>query len=123
MSASLQTLAVLGSTGSIGVQALEVAAARPGQVRVTALAAGARLEELCRQAATVKPAALALERAPDPGAARARLEAPAPGARGGGGPGAPAPPAPRCGAALVLNRGGGAPRRARPLAPPHAGGP
>ncbi len=103
MSASLQTLAVLGSTGSIGVQALEVAAARPGQVRVTALAAGARLEELCRQAATVKPAALALERAPDPGAARARLEAAAPGARVEVGPGATARLAAGCGADVVLN--------------------
>ena len=101
--ASARTLAVLGSTGSIGVQALEVAAAQPARLRVTALAAGGRLEPLCEQAARLKPSALALERAPDPAQARARLEAASPGARVWVGPGSTARLAAECGAEIVLN--------------------
>jgi 1-deoxy-D-xylulose-5-phosphate reductoisomerase len=74
-------LAVLGSTGSIGRQTLEVAAADPDRITVTALAAGGGLEALCEQARAVRPAALALERAADPDAARARLAEASPGAR------------------------------------------
>ena len=98
-----RSLAVLGSTGSIGLQALEVAAAQPDAVRVTALAAGGNLERLCAQAARLRPAALALERAGDAVAGRARLEAASPGARVWVGPGAAARLAAECGAEIVLN--------------------
>jgi 1-deoxy-D-xylulose-5-phosphate reductoisomerase len=83
----MQRLVILGSTGSIGTQALEVAAAHPDRLSVVGLAAGSSLAELCEQAARVRPAALALERAPDPGSARARLEAAAGRARVFVGPG------------------------------------
>lgn len=74
-------LAVLGSTGSIGTQALEVAARERGRVRVVGLAAGRSLEALAAQAREWRPQALALQEASDPAAARAALEAAAPGAR------------------------------------------
>ncbi len=98
-----QSLAVLGSTGSIGVQALEVAALHPARLRVTALAAGSQLEPLCEQAARLAPKALALERAADTQKARARLEAAAPGARVWVGPGSTARLAAECGSEVVLN--------------------
>ncbi len=69
---------VLGSTGSIGRQALEVAAAQPDRLRVTALGAGADLEGLCAQAAALRPRGLALESAADPESARRRLKDAAP---------------------------------------------
>ena len=47
---------VLGSTGSIGCQALEVAALFPDKLRVVALAAGTRWEKLAEQARAVRPA-------------------------------------------------------------------
>ena len=74
-------LAVLGSTGSIGRQALEVASSHPDRITVVALAAGGALEPLCEQARAFRPAAIALERAADPAAARALLGASSPGAR------------------------------------------
>ena len=46
---------VLGSTGSIGTQALEVAALFPDRLRVDALAAGSRWELLARQALATRP--------------------------------------------------------------------
>ena len=98
-----RSLAVLGSTGSIGLQALEVAAAQPERLQVVALAAGARFERLCEQAVRLKPAGLALEHAGDPAAARTRLEAAAPGARVWVGPGSAARLAAECGADIVLN--------------------
>jgi 1-deoxy-D-xylulose-5-phosphate reductoisomerase len=101
--AGVTTVAVLGSTGSIGRQALEVAAAEPTRLAIVALAAGAGLERLCQQAHALKPAALALERAADARAARARLEAAAPGARVTVGRGAAARLAAECDADVVLN--------------------
>jgi 1-deoxy-D-xylulose-5-phosphate reductoisomerase len=71
---------VLGSTGSIGRQSLEVAARRCEELTVTALAAGSDLERLCLQADTWRPAAIALEHAADPAGARRRLQDAAPGA-------------------------------------------
>jgi len=97
------TLAVLGSTGSIGVQALEVAERQPERVRVIGLAAGRSLETLAGQARRWRPAALALEEAPDPAAARRELMAAAPGACLEIGPGAGARLAAGCGADVVLN--------------------
>ena len=48
-------VAVLGSTGSIGVQTLEVAARFPDRLRIVSLAAGTRWEELAEQARAVRP--------------------------------------------------------------------
>ena len=77
------TLAVLGSTGSIGEQTLDVAAREPARLRVTALAAGRALDRLCEQAAAV---AARVPRARAPGrrgrGTRARSRAAAPGAHG-----------------------------------------
>ena len=49
-SASPRRIAVLGSTGSIGTQTLDVARRHPDKVRVVALAAGHRADELLEQA-------------------------------------------------------------------------
>jgi 1-deoxy-D-xylulose-5-phosphate reductoisomerase len=51
----VRTLAILGSTGSIGTQAVEVVRAAPDQHRVVALAAGSSVELLARQAAELRP--------------------------------------------------------------------
>ncbi|GGL40686.1 1-deoxy-D-xylulose-5-phosphate reductoisomerase [Phycicoccus endophyticus] len=51
---SPRTVAVLGSTGSIGTQALEVVAAHPGRFRVTALSAGGNTALLAEQAAATR---------------------------------------------------------------------
>jgi 1-deoxy-D-xylulose-5-phosphate reductoisomerase len=96
-------LAILGSTGSIGRQAIEVAARERDRVRITALAAGSQLEALERQARALEPAMLALETAPDPAFARARLERAAPRAQVRVGSGAAAWLAAECGAETVLN--------------------
>jgi 1-deoxy-D-xylulose-5-phosphate reductoisomerase len=99
----VKSLAVLGSTGSIGVQGLEVAAAHADRLRVVALAAGSQIDRLCEQATRLTPLGLALEHAADPARARARLEAAAPKARVWVGPGAAARLASECGAEIVLN--------------------
>lgn len=86
----MKRLAILGSTGSIGRQGLEVAARHPDRLRVVALAAGADLEALSAQARQVAPLGVALERAADLDSARSALEQAAPGARVEVGPGAAA---------------------------------
>jgi len=96
-------LAVLGSTGSIGEQTLQVAEREPARLRVVALAAGRSLERLCEQAARWRPRWVALEHAADAAAARARLAAAAPGADVEVGEGAAARLAERCDAPLVVN--------------------
>ncbi len=48
-------LAILGSTGSIGTQALDVVAAHPDRFRVVALAARSSAEALLRQVAAFRP--------------------------------------------------------------------
>ena len=53
-------VAVLGSTGSIGRQTLEVAALFPDRVRVRSLAAGSRWEALAEQARAVRPDRVAI---------------------------------------------------------------
>ncbi|HET7820638.1 MAG TPA: 1-deoxy-D-xylulose-5-phosphate reductoisomerase, partial [Ornithinibacter sp.] len=45
-----RSVAVLGSTGSIGTQALEVVAAHPDRFTIAALSAGGNIELLARQA-------------------------------------------------------------------------
>lgn len=51
----MRRLAILGSTGSIGQQTLEVVRAFPEKLRVTALAAGQNARLLARQVAEFKP--------------------------------------------------------------------
>ena len=59
-------LAILGSTGSIGRQALDVVRALPDHLRVTALACRSDVEQLEAQLAEHRPAAVWAE-APPPG--------------------------------------------------------
>ena len=54
-------VALLGSTGSIGRQAIEVLAAHPDAFTVVALATGSNAELLAEQAARLRPVAVALE--------------------------------------------------------------
>lgn len=56
----MKKLAILGSTGSIGRQALEVAAALPAEIQVTALAAGSNVELLADQAKKFRPRVVAV---------------------------------------------------------------
>ena len=51
----MKRLAILGSTGSIGEQTLDVVAAHPGRFQVVSLAAGRRVERLIEQARLFKP--------------------------------------------------------------------
>ena len=102
-SSSRRDVAILGSTGSIGEQTLDVAARESDRLRVTALAAGRGLDRLCEQASTWRPAFLALEHPADERAARARLAAAAPGATIDLGEGAAARMTAACGAGLVVN--------------------
>ena len=53
-------LAILGSTGSIGTQALDVVRAQPGQFRVEVLTAGRNADLLIEQALEFKPNAVAI---------------------------------------------------------------
>ncbi|HXQ54797.1 MAG TPA: 1-deoxy-D-xylulose-5-phosphate reductoisomerase [Actinomycetes bacterium] len=53
-------VAVLGSTGSVGEQALDVIRAAEGRFRVVALAAGRSAERLAAQARELRPAAVGL---------------------------------------------------------------
>ncbi|MDQ7833892.1 MAG: 1-deoxy-D-xylulose-5-phosphate reductoisomerase [Humidesulfovibrio sp.] len=55
-----RTLAILGSTGSIGVSALDVVAQHPDLFRVAALAGGKNAARLAEQAATFRPGVLAV---------------------------------------------------------------
>ena len=78
MSAStLKRVAILGSTGSIGTQALDVIGANPERFQVVALAAGRRVEALLAQARVFRPAIVS---AAEPEGA-GRLHAALPGVR------------------------------------------
>ncbi len=94
---------VLGSTGSIGRQALEVLAEVPERLEPIGLAAGSDLDGLIAQARACAPRFLALEHAARPGEARAALAAAAPSAEIRVGPGSAAWLAGSCGAAIVVN--------------------
>ncbi|MDN5842786.1 MAG: 1-deoxy-D-xylulose-5-phosphate reductoisomerase [Alcaligenaceae bacterium] len=50
----IQRLYILGSTGSIGVNTLDVAARHPGRFEIYALSAYSRIEQLARQACTTR---------------------------------------------------------------------
>jgi 1-deoxy-D-xylulose-5-phosphate reductoisomerase len=56
----VKTVAVLGSTGSIGIQTLDVVRAQPDRFEVLALGARSSIEELARQAAQVSPKVVAV---------------------------------------------------------------
>lgn len=56
----MTTVAVLGSTGSIGTQTLEVVAAEADRFEVVALGANSSVEQLAEQAARVRPATVAI---------------------------------------------------------------
>ena len=56
----MKKIAILGSTGSIGTQTLEVIAQFPERFEVTALAAGSRLDLLLEQARRFKPKYVAI---------------------------------------------------------------
>lgn len=66
---------VLGSTGSIGAQTLEVIAAHPDRFRVTGLAAGSNADLLCAQARAFRPPAVALADCRAAARVRAALDA------------------------------------------------
>jgi 1-deoxy-D-xylulose-5-phosphate reductoisomerase len=93
-------VALLGSTGSIGEQALEVIRAAPGRFRVVALAAGRSAERLAAQARELRPAAVGL--VDETKAAGLAAELP-PGCRLAVGAGAVAELAAADGADVVLN--------------------
>jgi 1-deoxy-D-xylulose-5-phosphate reductoisomerase len=57
---SIKTLALLGSTGSIGTQALEVVREQRGRFRVAVLTAGRQWELLVAQAREFRPAAVVI---------------------------------------------------------------
>jgi 1-deoxy-D-xylulose-5-phosphate reductoisomerase len=63
----VKRLAILGSTGSIGVQALDVVARHPGRFEVVALAAGRNRALLAEQVRRFRPRVVSLS---DPAAAR-----------------------------------------------------
>jgi 1-deoxy-D-xylulose-5-phosphate reductoisomerase len=66
----VKRLSLLGSTGSIGTQALAVAAAHPDRIAIAALAAGGNLELLIQQTKQFQPRVVSVARAED--AARVR---------------------------------------------------
>ncbi len=53
-------LTLLGSTGSIGTQALDVVRSQPGRFRITALSAHSNADLLIRQALEFRPAAVVI---------------------------------------------------------------
>jgi 1-deoxy-D-xylulose-5-phosphate reductoisomerase len=61
----MKSIAVLGSTGSIGCSALDAVAPFPDRFRVVALAAGRSIEKLARQIATHRPVLVSVERSED----------------------------------------------------------
>lgn len=68
-------LIILGSTGSIGTQTLDVVRDFPDRFEVVALAAGGRVDELARQAAEFRPKALCVGNLEQAGEARAAAHA------------------------------------------------
>ena len=71
----MKNLAVLGSTGSIGCSALDVAAALPDRFRVVALAAGRSVERLSEQIVRHRPELVSVASAADAARLRALLPA------------------------------------------------
>src|SRR6202047_4145898 len=69
----MQGLAILGSTGSIGRQTLQVVESLPERFRVVALAAGGNLEELAGQIARHRPELVSVSDAAKAAELRERL--------------------------------------------------
>jgi len=78
----VKTLAILGSTGSIGRQTLQVVESLPERFRVVALAAGGNLEELAGQIARHRPELVSVSDAAKAAELRERLGSPANGRTG-----------------------------------------
>jgi 1-deoxy-D-xylulose-5-phosphate reductoisomerase len=76
----MKALAILGSTGSIGRQTLQVVESLPEDFRVVALAAGGNLEELAGQIARHRPQVVSVSDAAKAAELRERLGASAEGA-------------------------------------------
>ncbi len=57
---TVTTIAIAGSTGSIGTQSLDVISRQPDRYRVVALAAGSRIDELVAQAEQCRPDVVAV---------------------------------------------------------------
>ncbi len=68
-----RSIGILGSTGSIGTQTLDIVRLFPERFRVQVLAAGARTEELARQALEFRPELIVIRNASDAAALRERL--------------------------------------------------
>ncbi len=72
---SAREVVLLGSTGSIGTQAIEVARQAPRRIRITAICAGGgNVELLAQQAAELRVGAVGVSRADAADALRAALE-------------------------------------------------
>jgi 1-deoxy-D-xylulose-5-phosphate reductoisomerase len=71
----VKNVAILGSTGSIGTQALDVIGRHPDRFRVVALAAGGRISELVEQAKRFSPELVSCANERDVAALRAVLPA------------------------------------------------
>ncbi len=69
----MKRLAILGSTGSIGEQTLDVVAAAPDRFEVVALAAGRRIERLIEQARRFAPRRVSVADPRDASVVRAAL--------------------------------------------------
>ena len=61
----MRSLAILGSTGSIGQSSLDVVAAMPDRFRVVTLAAGRSIDRLAEQIVRFRPKLAAIDRAED----------------------------------------------------------
>ena len=61
----MKSLAILGSTGSIGQSSLDVVAAMPDRFRVVTLAAGRSIDRLAEQATRFRPRLIAIDRPED----------------------------------------------------------
>jgi 1-deoxy-D-xylulose 5-phosphate reductoisomerase len=71
----MKRLSILGSTGSVGEQALDVARAHPDRYRITALSAGRRIERLAEQVRCFRPQVVAVADAAGASELRQRLGA------------------------------------------------
>ena len=69
----MRTISVVGSTGSIGTQTLEVVAAEPGRYRIIALGAARSVDRLVEQAHAVHPERVAIADASLAGELEARV--------------------------------------------------
>lgn len=69
----MKRLAILGSTGSIGVSALEIVAAHPERFQIVALTAGRNFDLLAEQVRQFKPELVAVQQEADSGLLRRKL--------------------------------------------------